>query len=795
MEDEERMQLERLIEELDSYRGRHTELITVYVPAGYSIILSAKQVDSEAGTASNIKSKSTRENVIEALGKISRHLRQFKQTPKNGLAVFCGNISKDEGKPDIKLWSIEPPSPINMKTYRCDQKFVVDPLKELLETQEVYGLIVMDRREATIGVLEGKHIRKLKHMTSAVPGKMKAGGQCLHPDTLLMTSSGDIIQIKDSHNPLIIVSENFNKETIEETPIIAKWENKKPLFKMTTSYPRMEIKSSADHTFFVRTENGIEEKPLSEIKEGDFLVMPEKINLELEDQIIDFKPKIEHKTMKQVVLPAKITPELAKVFGYYLGDGGHETDRLTFFEQRKEVAESYKLLLENLFGLEVKYSFRASKNYHQLRIYSRLVTQFFKSVFPEKDKTSNEKIPPVILKSSDRVLASFISGLFDAEGSISLSSGRISLSMNNEVLVRQLQLALLRLGIISSLSSYDNKRNPYSKNLRYIVSIDDTESLKKFFDLVGFTSFEKQDKINQLISKRSNRNKVRQLVVNGKEVARIIRNSGLDTTRFMCPDFFINKKQLSKQVFKARILDKISDESLRKRLEMFYGSNLIAVKISKIEKLGEEITIDIETKNHNFIANGLVVHNSAQRFERLTEGLALAFYRKVGEAVKEQFSEMKKLKGILVGGPGPTKESFLSEGQIPTPIKNKIIGVKDISYTDEYGLHVLVELSQDILAAQEITHEKEVLKTFFTTLGKDPDKVAYGYAEVKKALSAGAADKLYLSKELDKAKMDELREIAASMGTDVIFISTQTDEGVQFKNLGGIGALLRFAFK
>jgi peptide chain release factor subunit 1 len=177
MEEEERMKLERLIEELASYRGRHTELVTVYVPAGYNINLSAKQVDQEAGTASNIKSKSTRENVIEALGKISRQLRQFKQTPSNGLAVFCGNVSDVEGKPDIRIWSLEPPIPINMKTYRCDQKFVLEPLLEILEAREVYGLIVMDRREATLGVLEGKSIRKLKHMTSAVPGKMKAGGQ------------------------------------------------------------------------------------------------------------------------------------------------------------------------------------------------------------------------------------------------------------------------------------------------------------------------------------------------------------------------------------------------------------------------------------------------------------------------------------------------------------------------------------------------------------------------------------------------------------------------------------------
>ncbi len=361
MDEEIRLKLERTIEELEGYRGRHTELVTVYIPSGYNVLLTTKQIDQEAGTASNIKSKSTRKNVIEALERISRHLRLFKKTPKNGLAVFCGNISKVEGQPDIKIWSIEPPSPINMKTYRCDQVFVLDPLKELLEVKEVFGLVVMDRREATLGLLIGKHIKKLKHMTSAVPGKIKAGGQ------------------------------------------------------------------------------------------------------------------------------------------------------------------------------------------------------------------------------------------------------------------------------------------------------------------------------------------------------------------------------------------------------------------------------------------------SAQRFERITEGMAVEFYRRIGLAMKAQFFEMPKLKGILVGGPGPTKESFLEEGQIQTSLKKKIIAVKDISYTDEFGLHVLVEASQDILAEQEITKEKELMKIFFTKLAKDPDKVTYGLEEVKKALTQGAIDKLYLSKTLKKTLSDELRQLAIDTGSEVCFISIETEEGAQFKNLGGVGGLLRFA--
>ncbi len=170
-------ELSELLEKLGKIRGRHTELITVYAPAGSNINQLSNQIASEQSTAQNIKSKSTRTNVIDALEKLIRYLKLYKDIPKNGLALFCGNISKQEGQPDLKIWAIEPPTPLNVKFYRCDQTFVVEPLKQMLESIDVYGLLVLDRREATFGLLDGKSVVRLKHLTSGVPGKIKAGGQ------------------------------------------------------------------------------------------------------------------------------------------------------------------------------------------------------------------------------------------------------------------------------------------------------------------------------------------------------------------------------------------------------------------------------------------------------------------------------------------------------------------------------------------------------------------------------------------------------------------------------------------
>jgi len=170
-------ELKEILEELRKYKGRHTELITVYVPSEYDINSVQRQLEAEKSTAKNIKSTSTRKNVIDALEKLVRELKTLKKTPKNGLALFSGNISKTEGQQDLRLWVIEPPSPVKSRLYRCDKEFVLEPLEEMLKVSEVFGLLVMDRKEATLGLLEGKRIETLQKMTSGVPSKIRAGGQ------------------------------------------------------------------------------------------------------------------------------------------------------------------------------------------------------------------------------------------------------------------------------------------------------------------------------------------------------------------------------------------------------------------------------------------------------------------------------------------------------------------------------------------------------------------------------------------------------------------------------------------
>lgn len=173
----QKFELKKFVNELDKYRGRHTELVTVYVPSGYDINKIINHLKQEQGTATNIKSTSTRKNVVDALERLVQHLRLFKKTPPNGLVAFAGNVAEKEGQSDVKVWSREPPVTLKTRIYRCDKTFQLDLLRDMLETKEMYGMVVMDRRDAMIAFLKGKTIVPLVKTHSEVPGKTKAGGQ------------------------------------------------------------------------------------------------------------------------------------------------------------------------------------------------------------------------------------------------------------------------------------------------------------------------------------------------------------------------------------------------------------------------------------------------------------------------------------------------------------------------------------------------------------------------------------------------------------------------------------------
>jgi len=163
---------------LEKIKGRHTELITQYIPPGTDRSTVMGTLAEEINQSSNIKSPQTRKNVQGALRKIIGLLKHINfKLPPNGLVVFAGNVSEHEGKTDIRLYTVIPLKVLKVKLYWCDSAFHIDYLKEMLTPNDYYALITIDKGEATIAQLSGKKYEILGYFTSSVPGKTRAGGQ------------------------------------------------------------------------------------------------------------------------------------------------------------------------------------------------------------------------------------------------------------------------------------------------------------------------------------------------------------------------------------------------------------------------------------------------------------------------------------------------------------------------------------------------------------------------------------------------------------------------------------------
>jgi len=174
----EEYKLRKLIKELENKEGKGTELISLYIPPGRQISDVMNALKQEYSQANNIKDRRTRHHVLDALTSCMQRLKLFKTVPENGLVIFCGYVSTGiPGNENMEIHLIVPPEPIKTYLYRCDSKFYLDPLKEIISEKDFYGLIVMDRNEATFAILKGTQLRILDTITSGVPGKHDAGGQ------------------------------------------------------------------------------------------------------------------------------------------------------------------------------------------------------------------------------------------------------------------------------------------------------------------------------------------------------------------------------------------------------------------------------------------------------------------------------------------------------------------------------------------------------------------------------------------------------------------------------------------
>src|SRR6266581_1203685 len=173
-----RFRFTRTLGQLADKTGRGTELISLYVPPGTRIHEVLANLREEGGTSENIKSRTTRQNVQDAIERVSQRLRLFKEPPPTGLVIFAGAIPQNgAGSEKMEIYTLIPPEPITVGFYRCDARFHVEPLMALVAEKDTYGILVIDGTEAVVATLKGRRVEIIKSFTSGIPGKSRAGGQ------------------------------------------------------------------------------------------------------------------------------------------------------------------------------------------------------------------------------------------------------------------------------------------------------------------------------------------------------------------------------------------------------------------------------------------------------------------------------------------------------------------------------------------------------------------------------------------------------------------------------------------
>ncbi|MEM0287555.1 MAG: peptide chain release factor aRF-1 [Nitrososphaerota archaeon] len=202
----------RLLAELGSKQGRGTELISLYIPPKKPLYDVINNLREEAGTASNIKSDTTRNHVLDALTRVTQRLKLYKTVPENGLVIFCGALPVSGPNTEtIQIFEIVPPRPINTYLYRCDDHFHLDLLRQTLREEETIGILSIDTAEAALGRLVGDAIQVVEVLTSGIAGKHRQGGQSARRFERLREN-----EINDFFTR---VATHANKTFIDETPV------------------------------------------------------------------------------------------------------------------------------------------------------------------------------------------------------------------------------------------------------------------------------------------------------------------------------------------------------------------------------------------------------------------------------------------------------------------------------------------------------------------------------------------------------------------------------------------------
>jgi len=231
---------------------------------------------------------------------------------------------------------------------------------------------------------------------------------------------------------------------------------------------------------------------------------------------------------------------------------------------------------------------------------------------------------------------------------------------------------------------------------------------------------------------------------------------------------------------------------------------------------------------------------SAKRFQKLREMELSYFYNRVAQTTREYFIDIYPIKGLIISGPGPTKEDFINGNYLEYRLQNNIISTIDASYSGAEGIREAFAKSSDILGDFRLVEEKKLVEDLFREINGNSGKGSYGLQEVIEFLKNNVVktliitDNTNLNRVEGKCKrckhiqeeiverplvipkkteysnkpcpgcnamevevneqdvVDYLELLAAKTGTQLEVISGSAEHGNMLASLGKVGAILRY---
>ncbi len=170
--------LRKLIARLSDKEGKGKEFISLYIPQKKSIdaiiAMLKEKSDSAVKKSENL---GVGDRLQEAVKSVIQRLKLMKEIPENGLAIFAGTYVANDLKSEVlNVEEVIPPEPITTHLYEVDNHFQLEPLREMLRDQKVVGIIAMDSKNASFGILNGQRFEFIENISSGVSGKSGKGG-------------------------------------------------------------------------------------------------------------------------------------------------------------------------------------------------------------------------------------------------------------------------------------------------------------------------------------------------------------------------------------------------------------------------------------------------------------------------------------------------------------------------------------------------------------------------------------------------------------------------------------------